>query len=158
MAFNPNAQVEHYISISVEPEPKIVEFPAKRTEATVARSQAPSEFEQMAALMRNDITDFVAEGRDIRAEVEGLIIWRRQMGERSGSSTWGPVQETYAERWIKFQRERLSKLKSAVEAGSKNASEIIEYIFSAKNRGQFDEAVTEQARQELGLYEREPTQ
>jgi hypothetical protein len=38
------------------------------------------EFQKEMDSIGNDITSFVAEGRSIRAEVEGLIVWRRYMG------------------------------------------------------------------------------
>jgi hypothetical protein len=117
----------------------------------VERTPQMREYDEMAELARNDITSFVAEGRNIRAEVEGLIVWRRDMGEASAAPTWGPIQQAHAAYWIEYQRARLAKLKSDIETDGKNAAEIIEYIFGEQNRGRYDEAVTKQAREELGI-------
>src|SRR5260370_37149343 len=86
--------------------------PATRAESRVEWTKEMREYQQEADLMRNDITSFCAEGRDIRSEVEGLIVWRRYMGEGSGSSTWGPTQQAHAAHSITYQRVRLAKLKS----------------------------------------------
>ena len=109
------------------------------------------EYQEMADSACNDITSFVFEGRSIRAEVEGLIVWRRFMGESSAAPSWGPIQQGHAAHWITFQRAKLAKLKSDIEADGKNVSEIIEYIFGEKNHGQYPEVITQQARAELGI-------
>ena len=117
-------------------------------------TQAESEFNEQMEHMMNDITSFVFEGRSIRAEVEGLIVWRREMGEGTGSQTWGPVQQNHAAHWISFQRERLAKLKAAIEAkrkDAKDASKIIESVFSKDYPSQYPAELTKQAVAELGI-------
>jgi hypothetical protein len=155
MAFNPKAQTAPYISIEVA-EPEQESSPKQRVKDSVKDSVskpsfADQEFSHQAELMRNDITSFVAEGRDIRNEVEQLISWRRHMGEASGSPNWGPVQKSCAEHSIQTQRARLAKLKSSIEAKRPDAQEIIEYIFGENNIGRYPAEITKQVREELGL-------
>ena len=147
MTFNPRASLDPYISIEGSDD----KAPRAAKESPEPQPHVTSEYDAMAESARNDITSFVAEGRDIRTEVEGLIVWRRFMGEASSAPTWGPTQQAYATHWITHQRARLAKLKSAIEADGKNVSEIIEHIFGEKYRGQYDENVTKQAREELGI-------
>jgi hypothetical protein len=104
------------------------------------------EYSRQTELMKNDITSFVAEGRDIRNEVEGLIRWKQFMGEGSGSPKWGRTQQECADHSIQTQRARLAKLRAAIEAKRPDAAEIIDYIFSSQNRTQHPEQITKQAR------------
>jgi hypothetical protein len=145
-----DAKIIPFVSISAD-SGKFADAPATHKAIVRQQTHVENEFETQAELLRRDITSFVAEGQNIRAEVEGLIVWRRYMGEGSGSSTWGPIQQAHAAQWIEVQRARLAKLKSSIETDRKNAAEILEYIFGDKTRGNYDASVTRQARQELGL-------
>src|ERR1700730_18125712 len=138
MTFNPKAQSDPSISLEVDHD----KAPRTAPKLPVAKpSQAEIEGREQMEHLKNDITCFVFEGRSIRAEVEGLIVWRREMGESSAAPTWGPIQQAHATHWITFQRTRLAKLKDAIEAKRPDVSAIINYIFSEKNRGQYPESI-----------------
>jgi hypothetical protein len=149
--FNPKAQTEPYISIEVaEPEQESVQesSPKQRVSKPSFEDQ---EYSRQTELMKNDITSFVAEGKDIRNEVEGLIRWKQFMGEASGSPKWGRTQQECAAHSIQTQRARLAKLRAAIAAKRPDGPEIIDYIFSPQNRTQHPEEITKQARLELGI-------
>jgi hypothetical protein len=149
MSYDPNKPASVVITVDGK------QYRGKRTVQTVPvtkPSQAESEFKDQIESMKNDITCFVAEGRQIRAEVEGLIVWRRHMGEASlAPTTWGPTQQAHAAHQITYQRARLAKLKSAIEAKRPDVVEIINSIFSKEYQSQYPAEVTEQVREELGI-------
>jgi hypothetical protein len=136
-------------SVVGEPVPTTKALPAVKKPPVAQRLNVTSEYD--AALLGNDITDVVAEGRVLREEAEGFIDWCRVMGESTAASSWGPIQQDCAAAWRKRHRALAAKLKSDIEAKCQNPTRIMEHIFGERYRGQYDADVTKAARAELGI-------
>ena len=95
--------------------------------------------------------NLVAVGSMLRAEAEQFVVWCNQMGEPAGAS-WGSIQRTNAAHERKKLRVRAAELRFEIQAKIPNGLErTLDRIFGPECRGQYDELVTLQARQELGL-------
>jgi hypothetical protein len=142
MAFDPTRKADLFVTVEGSPE---------IAQRTVASPHVENFYEQQTRLMMNNIGDIVAEGQALRREAEGLIVWRRFMGEGSTAKTWGPQQQAYAASYGPKLRARAVEFTAAVEARCTNPAQILDLIFSDKYRGQYPEDVTKQARAELGI-------
>ena len=109
-----------------------------------------SEFDAVAASL-SGTTDLVAQGRALRAEAEGFIVWARFMGEGSAAATWGTSQRDYAAGWRAGHRARAAALKADIDAKCQNPARVMEHIFSGRIRSDYGDEVTRQARTELGI-------
>jgi hypothetical protein len=149
MAFDVNRRADLFVSVEVSPSP------AKRTPAnpshTAAQPHAESFYEQQTRLMQTDVSEIVAEGRELRLESERLCAWARFMGEGTDAATWKDSRANYAANARLQLRERAAKLKSTVDARCENPARVLDLIFSNKFRGQYPEDLAKQARAELGI-------
>ena len=95
--------------------------------------------------------NLVATGSMLRAEAEQFVAWCNRMGEPAGPE-WGSTQRNCAAHERKKLRVRAAELRFEIQAKIPNGLErTLDRIFGPECRGQYDELVTLQARQELGL-------
>jgi hypothetical protein len=93
----------------------------------------------------DNITDIVAEGRYLRSEAEGLILWLNCNG--GGTE----AQKNYATNFGSKLRERAEKLKAAISARCENPAIAWRFIFDDRCSPACPENIRTQARTELGI-------
>lgn len=136
-----------------ENEPSPAQGTAARPQSTVAQPHVEKFYEEQTRIMMNNITALIAEGRSLRLEANGLIVWCRHNNvDGGGVPPWGEHQKAYATDARLKMRERAAKLKADIQFEGRDVEKILNIIFDAKFRTYpYTEADELQARKDLGI-------
>jgi hypothetical protein len=151
MPFDPKAKSTPFISVE-GPDQQPPDRPAapRRNFSVVSTPRPRDEYEEEIISMRREETALMTAIQSLRTEAERFVVWRRDMGEGTGANSWGEWQRLYTAHTHTQHCVAAAELKAIAEKKFPGQSQrLFDMIFKIASR--FGEAITLQARKELGL-------